>query len=134
MKLKYPVAVLAAAFMLAGCEQIKQAGQFTPEPQATAKTYPVEHRAQFVTSMQENLTDMDRKLAELGDTITMLQDNAVADDQLNALRELRAQLDFLLEDLTKSNAESWDEARRIFESAWANLRLAYKVVKATYDS
>lgn len=152
MKLKYSLTALAAVFVLVGCEQTRQARQLTPETSAainassaerqrevqagidSLKAYMDERRALFEASMQANLTDMDQKLTELGDTIATLEDNAFADENLSALRESRSHLDLLFEDLTKSSEGSWHDAKRILESAWADMRLAYKVVKATYDS
>lgn len=134
MKLNYPLAALAAAFVLAGCEQMEQARQLTPQQRETAQAYLAERRALFVASMQEKLTEMDQSISALGDAIASLEDNAVADEQISTLRESRSELHLLFEDLAKANTESWGDAKRAFESAWADLRLAYKVIKATYDS
>ena len=132
--MKYQLAALAAAFVLAGCEQARQVRQLTPEQQEMVKNYLAERRAMFIASMQENVTGMDRKLAELSDAIAMLEDNAVADNNLEAVRELRSRFDLLFDNLTKADAESWDGAKRALEWAWRDLRMAYQLVKDLYDS
>lgn len=152
MKLKYPLAVLSAVLVLTGCEQTRQSSRLTPaasaalaasiadkqrEVQASIdalNAFLARQRAMFATSMQENVTDMDQKIAALSDTIAMLEDNSVADNNLEAVRELRSRFDLLFEDLTKADAESWDGAKRALEWAWRDLRMAYQLVKDIYDN
>ena len=134
MKQKYTLAALVAALALVGCEQIRQARQLTPQQLEAAQAYLAERRALFVASMQEKLSEMDQSISALGDAVASLEDNANADDQINALRESRSELHLLFEELTKADAATWEDAKRVFESAWAELRLAYQVIKATYDS
>ena len=157
MKLQYPLAALAAAFFVAGCDQSKQAGGTGPEPSAdinippavvqrevvlnevkeaaeAAKTLLTSPRDQFVASMQQKLTDMDQKINELGDSIVVLNENTYANEAINSLWEQRFQLDPLFEELTKSSVEAWDDAKLAFESAFAELEKAYQDAKENYGS
>lgn len=146
MKLKYPLAVLSAVLVLTGCEQTRQSSRLTPAASIADKQREVQasidalnaflarQRAMFAASMQENVTDMDQKIAALSDTIAMLEDNTIADNNLEAVRELRSRFDLLFEDLTKADAESWDGAKRALEWAWRDLRMAYQLVKDIYDN
>lgn len=156
MKRKYMLAVVAAAFALAGCDQSKQAGRPAPEPSAdinappaqvqreimktevkepldVTKAYPTENRDMFVASMQQKLTELDQKISDLNDMITSLNTDEIAQATLNSLRELRAQLDPLFEELSTSSLEAWDDAKRAFESSLAELEKAYQEAKDTYD-
>lgn len=158
MKLKYPLAALAAACVLAGCAQTREARQETTQLTAEDRiattistvqkqrdvqaavdnltAYQAEQRTEFVSSAQEQLTDMDQKLAALGETIASLQNNTFAEEQLSSLRELRSQLDSLLADMNEneSDLESWYETKKAYDSVWADLTLAYQDVKATYEN
>jgi len=152
MKLKHPLAALAAVLVLTGCEQTRQSSRLTPEASAARaasiadkqrqiqmsidalNAYLARQRAMFAASMQENVTDMDQKIAALGDAIAMLEDNTVADNNLEAVRELRSRFDLLFEDLTQADAESWDGAKRTLEWAWRDLQMAYQLVKDIYDN
>ncbi len=174
MKLTYSLAALAAACVLAGCDQSKQAGKPASEPSAdinappaqeqreevvkkdinvpppalqreivktevkeavdATKTYLTASRDQFVASAQQKLTEMDQKITELGDTIATLNENAFANETLNSLREMRSRLDPLFEELTKSSTEAWDDTKKAFESALAELEQAYLDAKTSYGS
>lgn len=135
MKLKYSLAALAAAaFVLAGCEHNRQAGQLTPKQQETVEAFNAEQRAVYVAAMNAKLADMDQKITELGDTIASLNTDDEAQATFNSLRDLRSQLDPLLQDVANSSGESWRVAKQGFETAWVDLELAYKAAKATYDT
>lgn len=137
MKVKYALAALVAALVLAGCEQFRQARRLTPEQWAqweAAQNRLPERRAIFVTVGQADMTDLDRRIAELADAVAALEDNPVANRELDAVRELRSRLDSLFEDLSTASAESWDDTKRAFDSALTDLQQACQLVKAIYDN
>lgn len=143
MKLHSPLAALAAACVLAGCENPQQASRFSPEETLASmnsvKAFITEQRTMFVSSMQKQLADMDEKIAGLSDAIRTSHHPALAKENLDAIRELRAKLGVLFEHLSKldaasTNAESWNNAQRTFESEWIALQQAYQLVKTIYAS
>lgn len=147
MKLKHPLAAIAATLVLAGCEHTGHVRRLTPEQQeavrveqqAAMRAYQAEHRALFLASMQAKLADMDQKLAVLDDTIAALENNSFAEDNLAAVHELRSSVESLFAQLTRlsmesTSAESWYDAQRNLESAWTKLQQAHQLIKAIYDN
>lgn len=154
MKLQYPLAALvAAAFVLAGCELTREeARQLTAEERMAItistvqrqrevqaaiddlKVYLAKQRAEFVASAQKSLAEMDQKLGALGETIASLQEDAFAEAQFDSLRQQRSQLASLLGDLTESKLESWYDTRRTFDSVLADFWLDYQLVKSIYEN
>jgi len=148
MKMKYPLAVLAAAIAMVGCERqkpadSKPAAEITPpvpevkaevkEPVRQASKPPEpETKDQFVASVQKKLSDLDQKITKLGDTIESLQENTEAKKALENVRNLRAELGPLFDSLKQSRQEAWQEAKKGVESAMANLEKAFEYTRSSY--
>ncbi len=166
MKPIYPLAVLAAAFVLAGCDESKLSRQSDsdrnappaqeqatrtettalppmPEPTEIVKQepkepadvtqpYPADMRDQFVAFQTEHLASMDQNINELNDKILSLNTDEAALQTIESLRELRAQVDPLFEELKKASPEAWDDAKQAYEMAFAELERVYQDAKETY--
>lgn len=110
------------------------AKQEVQEPADATKPTPSDYRDEFLASMQQKLTDMDQKITKLGDTIASLNTDEEAQATFNTLRELRAQLDPLFEELSKASPDAWDDAKKAFETSLAGVENAYENVRTTYGN
>ncbi|MBI3879632.1 MAG: hypothetical protein HY301_06155 [Verrucomicrobia bacterium] len=151
MKLTYPLAALAAALTLAGCDQAKPP-ESTPTPALktnasaadvkkevkeavdTARNYVADNKDQFLASTEQKFKELDLKIDELGKKAETLTTDAKAEVSraLDALHEQRTELGQKFDDLKKSSQEAWKDAKTGFESAWAELEKAYDNAKSKF--
>lgn len=102
------------------------------KPPADTDPYPVDMRDQFVAFQQEHLATMDQNINELNDRILSLNTDEAAQQTINSVRELRSQVDTLFEDLKKASPEAWDDAKKAYEAAYAELERVFQDAKDTY--
>ncbi len=133
MKAIFLLAALAATLVLTGCEHTKQAVRFTPERITEVKVKSPGQRAVYVAATYLSLLEMDQRIAALGNTVASLQSDAVAEQTVNSLRDQRADIDPLFENLANADELTWEQARRSFETALIHLDTARKSAQATYD-
>jgi outer membrane protein assembly factor BamE (lipoprotein component of BamABCDE complex) len=143
------LAVLAGAWLMAGCDQANHTDQdVSPGTNVTArelkkevreavdasKNYAAQNKDQFVASMEKKLQALDEKIAELGAKGETLTDQARAEsaEALAALKKQREQLGVKFDEVKESSQAAWEDVKAGFESAYADLEKAYDDFKSRF--
>lgn len=147
--MKYTLAAATASVLLAGCERssnerpsfprtnaVHEMRKQTNETVDAAKARLTETKEQFVAATQEQLHQLDQKLAELGAKAETLKDDAKAEANkaLATLREQRVQLGQKFDELQKSSQEAWKDVKAGFDAAYAELEKAYDNAKGKFTN
>jgi methyl-accepting chemotaxis protein len=118
------ITLLSIAAFAVGCEkkqttsqQIEKVKTETKEAAQDMKDYAFAEKAEFVETMQGQLTELNRDLDQLAAKIESSSDTvkAEAKPKLQALRDQAAQLNKQL-----------DEARNATESTWDNVKAGFR--------
>lgn len=125
-------AISAAPTNVSARELRKEAGQVVD----TARQSAIEHREQFLASMEaklkecgNNIAAFDAKLATLTQEYSAKAEGTKA---LEALREKRTQLGQQLEKLRQCSQEAWQETKAAVESTAAEVDKAYEIAKSRF--
>jgi len=147
MKLKQELIVLAAAAVLAGCDQNRPSSSETkPDTTAqdvkketsealnTTKDYVVENKDQFIASANQKLQALDAEISRLSERAADLKDDAKteADKTVAALKEKRGVASQKLDELKQSGKETWNGIKAGFEKAMTELENAYEQTKSKF--
>jgi hypothetical protein len=110
-------------------KEVKEAAEAT-------KNYVGQTKDQFVASMQDKLSKLDEKMAELGAKAQNLKDDAKvqSDKALASLKEERDKVGQKLEEVKKASQDTWQDIKAGFESAYADLEKAYENAKAKFSN
>lgn len=142
------IAPLTAAALLTGCDpgsqsnpstESRPAAQDAKEKVKAAATatndYLAAARDEFVTTMNQRLTELDARVAELVKKSEGYKDEAKAqaDLTLAALKEQRAKMNEKLEAFKKTGADAWKDMKAGLATAMDDLEKACDNARAKFN-
>jgi len=125
---------LATAALAVGCnkdqstsEQMDKVQTDTKQAAQDMKDYTFAEKAEFVSAMQGQLTNLDQDLATLSAKIDSSSDSmkAEAKPKLQALRDQEAQLKIQLADAQNATESSWDSVKDGTKKAYASMEQSF---------
>lgn len=128
------VTFLSAAAFAAGCDKDQTTAQQVDKVQAETKQaaqdmkdYTFAEKAEFVTAMQGQLTNLDQDLDTLSAKIDSSSDaiKAEAKPKLQALRDQQAQLKAQLADAQNATESTWDSVKDGTKKAYASMEQSF---------
>jgi chromosome segregation ATPase len=144
MKQSYlPIALLAAAALLAGCDRpekpiadthdatAKQLEKVRTDTKAVAQDmmdYAYAQKAEFLAKMQAQLDESNRQLDQLAGTIEKSNDAAKAEakPKIQALRDQLASLNKQLDEAKNTNESAWSEFKAGFKKGYNELKEGFQ--------
>ena len=93
----------------------------------TAKEFTMQKRDEYAKQIQQQLTELNGKIAALETKGAQLKDDAKQkwNERLKNLKQNRDQVSQQLEEFNKSSADAWEGLKRDLDIAWNNLKQAY---------
>ena len=128
------VTFLAVAAFAAGCDkdqttaqQMDKAQTDTKQAAQDMKDYTFAEKAEFVSAMQGQMTNLDQDLATLSAKIDSSSDamKAEAKPKLQALRDQEAQLKVQLNDAQNATESTWDSVKDGTKKAYASMEQGF---------
>jgi chromosome segregation ATPase len=123
--------VLSAAVLAAGCskeetttQQIDKIKTETKDTAQTMQDYTYAQKAEFVKTMQAQLTALNEDLDKLSAKIANSSDAVKADakPKLQALRDKAAELNKQLDGVKDATESTWDSVKTGSKKAWDSLK------------
>src|ERR1017187_6120186 len=127
------ITLLAAAAFAVGCNKEQTTSQQLDKVQAETKQtaqdmkeYTYAQKAEFVTTMQAQLTALNQDLDQLSAKVEKASDavKAEAKPKLQALRDQTAQLNKQLDDVKSASESTWDSVKGGFKKAYESSKEA----------
>ena len=124
---KLAIAVLSVAAFAVGCDkeqttsqQLDKVQEKTKEAAQDMKDYTFAQKAEFVETMQVQLTTLNRDLDQLAAKIEKSSDavKAEAKPKLQALRDQTAKLNTQLDEAKNATESTWDSVKSGFKKAY----------------
>ena len=115
----------------AATERFEQAKEGAIDAADSVKGYAFTQKTELVAKLQPKLDSMNRELAEANEKLknASVQAKADAEPKLKALREQTAALGKHLENLKGATAETWDDVKGGFQSAYDKAKEGLKDAK-----
>ena len=126
--MKWFLAFLALTTLSLSLSAASQKGEVVKkkaiETYAATKDYTIEQKDEFVTSLKNELRDLDQDIA-----VMRAKANKNMDAQLNTLEEKRVELNAKIDRLSTASKSAWSEMRSGIQSAFREVKTSFN--KAT---
>lgn len=97
------------------------------EAMDSAKEFTKQKRDEYAKQIDQQLKDLDGKIAELETKGAKLKDDAKVkwNEQLEDLKSKRGKVSEKVKEFNESSAEAWEGLKKDLDIAWGNLKEAY---------
>jgi gas vesicle protein len=112
----------------ATAQQFDKVKKETKEAAQEMKDYAYAQKAEFVTKMQDQLSEINRDLDQLSAKVEKANDAAKAEakPKLEALREQAAKLNKQLDEAKSATESTWDDVKGGFKKGYSELKNAFQ--------